>query len=92
MPAQVVQANAEKELLAGPEKPEDFPAWLAGMRAYRQEMQTLIRESRGDMADAYAEPALQWAQRSFIQSQMMAHERYFYDPITSPLYRAALSP
>ena len=70
-----------QELLAGPEKPEDFPAWLAGMRIYRQEMQALIQASRGDMADAYAEPALQWAQRSFIQPQMMAHERYFYDPI-----------
>ncbi len=81
LPARIIEANAEKELLAGPEKPEDFPAWLAGMRAYREKMQALIRESRGDMADAYAEPALRWAQRSFIQPQMMAHEQYFYDPI-----------
>ena len=81
LPAQVIEANAENELLAGPEKPEDFPAWLAGMRTYRQKMQALIREARGDMADAYDEPALQWAQRSFIQSQMMVHERYFYDPL-----------
>jgi iron(II)-dependent oxidoreductase len=81
IPAQVIKASAYKELLAGPEKPEDLPAWLAGMQSYRQKMQALIRESRGDMADAYAESALQWAQRSFIQSQMMTHERYFYDPI-----------
>ena len=91
LPARVIEANAENELLAGPEKPEDFPAWLAGMRTYRQKMQALIRESRGDMADAYAEPALQWAQRSFIQSQMMAHERYFYDPIAPATPCGAIS-
>ncbi|HEV2437614.1 MAG TPA: SUMF1/EgtB/PvdO family nonheme iron enzyme [Verrucomicrobiae bacterium] len=81
IPAQVVLANPEGELLAGPGKPEDFPGWLAGMRIYRKQMQALIQASRGDMGDAYAEPALQWAQRSFIQPQMMAQERYFYDPI-----------
>ena len=29
---------------------------------------------------AYTMPALQWAQSSFIQPQMMVHDRYFYDP------------
>jgi iron(II)-dependent oxidoreductase len=81
IPAQVVKGNPPKEVLAGPEKPEDFPAWLAGMRAYKQEMQELVRRARGDIPDPYAEPALQWAQRSFIQPQMMAHDRYFYDPV-----------
>jgi formylglycine-generating enzyme required for sulfatase activity len=27
-------------------------------------------------------PALAWTQSSFIQPQMMAHDRYFYDPVT----------
>ena len=44
-------------------------------------MQAVLKENRGDLPDPYAEPALQWAQRSFIQPQMMAHERYFYDPV-----------
>jgi formylglycine-generating enzyme required for sulfatase activity len=82
IPVQVVQTNWPKELLVGPDRQEDFPGWLAGMRAYKQEMQALLKKARGDMADPYAEPALQWAQRSFIQPQMMAHERYFYDPVT----------
>ncbi|WP_229668832.1 formylglycine-generating enzyme family protein [Edaphobacter acidisoli] len=29
----------------------------------------------------YALPQLQWIQHSFIQPQMMVHDRYFYDPI-----------
>jgi len=84
IPVRVVQSTEYRfeELLAGPEKPEDFPAWLAGMRAYRQEMQALLQERRGKMKDPYSEPALQWAQRSFIQPQMMAHDPYFYNPVT----------
>jgi len=81
IPARLYQANWTRELLAGPDRAEDFAAWLAGMRAYRQAMQALLQQARGDMADPYAEPALQWAQRSFIQAQMMAHDRYFYDPV-----------
>ncbi len=70
-----------EQLLAGPEKPEDFPAWIAGMLAYRQEMQAILHEKFYNMKDPYTEPDLQWAQRSFIQPQMMSHDRYFYDPV-----------
>ncbi|HZK95622.1 MAG TPA: SUMF1/EgtB/PvdO family nonheme iron enzyme [Prolixibacteraceae bacterium] len=83
IPVRVVLSTSYKfeQLLAGPEKPEDFPAWLAGMRTYRQEMQAILREAIGAMPDPYAEPSLQWARWSFIQPQMMMHDRYFYDPI-----------
>src|SRR5690242_17929313 len=37
IPAQVVQSNSFKELLQGPENPEDSTAWRAGMLAYRQQ-------------------------------------------------------
>ena len=80
IPAQVLQTNRFKELLAGPEQPQDFSGWMVGMRAYRREMQSLLKRTRGELPDLYGEPALQWAQRSFIQPQMMAHDRYFYDP------------
>jgi iron(II)-dependent oxidoreductase len=29
----------------------------------------------------YDLPALQWAQSSFIQPQMMVQDHYFYDPV-----------
>jgi gamma-glutamyl hercynylcysteine S-oxide synthase len=80
IPAQVVKTNSLKQLLLGPQQPEDFPAWLAGMRAYRQEMRPRLQSAASGFADPYAEPALQWAQRSFIQPLMMAHDRYLYDP------------
>ena len=79
--ATVLATNKFAELLAEPAKPDDFPAWLDGIRTYRQEMRALLAAQRGDLADPYAQPALQWAQRSFIQPQMMAHDRCFYDPV-----------
>jgi formylglycine-generating enzyme required for sulfatase activity len=82
IPARVLKTNSLKQLLAGPDKPGDFPGWLAGMRAYRREMQSLIKDKGDSFSDPYAEPALQWAGRSFIQPQMMAHDRFFYDPGT----------
>jgi formylglycine-generating enzyme required for sulfatase activity len=85
IPVRVVQSTEYKfeQLLAGPERTEDFDAWLAGMRTYKGQMRALLKERCGDLADAYAEPTLQWAQRSFIQPQMMAHDRYFYNPVAA---------
>jgi len=81
IPATVLKTNSPSQLLSPPPAPGDFPAWLAGMRAYREEMQPVLLRARGELADPYAQPELKWAQRSFIQPQMMAHERFFFDPI-----------
>ena len=77
---QVLRENSLRELLKGPDKPEDLAEWLAGMRSYRQEMRLLMKNKSSGFSDPYNEPALQWAQRNFIQPLMMAHDRYFYDP------------
>ena len=54
----------------------DFDAWLADLEAWRHE-----RLTRMGYDDAeYRRPELLWSQRDFIQPQMMAEERYFYDP------------
>jgi formylglycine-generating enzyme required for sulfatase activity len=42
-------------------------------------METWIR--MGYSSKEYERPELQWAQSSFIQSQMMIQDRYFYDPV-----------
>jgi len=50
--------------------------WLADLRRWRHER--LIRMGYDD--SEYRRPELLWTQRNFIQPQMMAEERYFYDP------------
>jgi len=49
--------------------------WLRDLRQWRHER--LIRMGYDD--SEYRRPELLWAQRNFIQPQMMAEERYFYD-------------
>lgn len=56
----------------------DFDDWLRDIKAWRHEQ--LTRMGYNDAQ--YRRPELQWAQRNFIQPQMMAEERYFYDPVT----------
>ena len=54
-----------------------WKTWLADLQHWRAEH--LIRI--GYDGAQYERPELQWSQKSFIQPQMMAHERYFYDPV-----------
>ena len=51
--------------------------WLADLQHWRAErrIRVALDPSR------YESPALQWAQSSFIQPQMMVQDRYFYDPL-----------
>ena len=51
-------------------------SWLAYLQSWRREH--LVR--MGYDLLHYLRPELRWTQSSFIQSLMMAQERYFYDP------------
>ena len=62
--------------------PEGCPAdahqqWLVDIEHWRNERRIRI----GYSGRRYEEPALKWTQSSFIQPQMMVHDRYFYDPV-----------
>ena len=56
--------------------PNMHERWLKDIAHWRAErrIRTAYDGSR------YAVPELQWTQSSFIQPQMMVHDRYFYDP------------
>jgi len=51
--------------------------WLQDLNHWRNErrIRTTFDPARYDL------PALRWTQSSFIQPQMMVHDRYFYDPV-----------
>ncbi|WP_158749609.1 SUMF1/EgtB/PvdO family nonheme iron enzyme [Acidobacterium sp. S8] len=51
--------------------------WLKAVTDWRTERRIRV----GYDGARYAMPALQWTQSSFIQPQMMVHDRYFYDPV-----------
>jgi iron(II)-dependent oxidoreductase len=52
--------------------------WLADITHWRTER----RIRTGYDGSRYNLPQLQWAQHSFMQPQMMVHDRYLYDPAT----------
>lgn len=56
---------------------ETHQAWLADVTHWRSERK--IRIGFDDYW--YKLPALKWTHTSFIQPQMMAQDRYFYDPV-----------
>jgi formylglycine-generating enzyme required for sulfatase activity len=56
--------------------PAAHQEWIADLTHWRAERRIRI----GYDPARYAEPDLKWAQSSFIQPQMMVHDRYFYDP------------
>jgi len=63
--------------IPGPRDAADFAAWLRDLKIWRAE-----RLTRMGYDDAeYRRPEFQWAQRDFVQPQMMCEERYFYDPV-----------
>jgi iron(II)-dependent oxidoreductase len=51
--------------------------WLTDIAHWRAERRIRI----GYDPSRYQMPALKWTQSSFIQPQMMVHDRYFYDPV-----------
>ena len=56
-------------------KDSDLQEWINQARHWRSERR--IRAGLND--DEYSRPELAWTQSSFIQTQMMVHDRYFYD-------------
>jgi iron(II)-dependent oxidoreductase len=55
---------------------EAWKEWLEDVRHWRMEHRIRI----GYNGTQYDRPELRWTQKAFIQPQMMAHDRYFYDP------------
>ncbi len=56
---------------------EEHEAWLDDLHHWRNERRIRI----GYNGSRYDFPALKWTQSSFFQPQLMAQDRYFYDPV-----------
>ncbi len=69
--------NAWEGVLTAGCPPRTHERWLADIAHWRDERRIRIAYD----GSRYDLPALQWTQSSFIQPQMMVHDRYFYDPV-----------
>ncbi|MGD0694110.1 MAG: formylglycine-generating enzyme family protein [Terriglobia bacterium] len=59
----------------GPVSEESFRDWLSYIQTWKREH--LVRIGYDDAQ--YRRPEFKWTQSSFVQPQMMAHDRFFYD-------------
>ncbi|MCC7496302.1 MAG: SUMF1/EgtB/PvdO family nonheme iron enzyme [Bryobacterales bacterium] len=75
--AQDTRVRMDSAQIEGPDSADDGARWLADLRHWR--MERLIRIGFDDAQ--YRRPELAWTGRAFVQPQMMAEERYFYDPV-----------
>ena len=57
--------------------PAEHASWLADIAHWRNERRIRI----GYDGSRYDRPEFKWTQSSFMQPQMMVHDRYFYDPV-----------
>jgi formylglycine-generating enzyme required for sulfatase activity len=60
-----------------PCNPANHQLWLKDVAHWRMERRIRI----GFDPSRYEMPELKWTQSSFMQPQMMVHDRYFYDPV-----------
>lgn len=67
-----------KELLAGPGSKTNYKEWNAAMLQWRKK----IKDSLHYNSFNYHRKQLSWIQSSFIQTQMMVEDRYFYDLVS----------
>lgn len=77
--------NAQKGLVEGiqqiygPAAPENIPDWKLAIEQWRK-----VEKAKLAYTDKYYnDEEIQWIKYNFLQPQMMAQERSFYDPITN---------
>lgn len=67
-----------KEVFAGPSDSASRDAWLAAMKKWRNDTREKINYSDA----TYLCPELLWTKTTFINAQVMACDRYLYDPVS----------
>jgi formylglycine-generating enzyme required for sulfatase activity len=61
---------------SGPASPSEQPAWLDGLKAWRNDRRILLRYTPAQ----YERPELEWTQHIFSQLQLLIWDRSLYDP------------
>ena len=79
----LVPSNYNHELFAGPKNNKLFPQWLSGMKKWREDKRAELLANHVDLNRIYQDPTLFWTQADYMQTQLMAQDLYFYDPVHS---------
>ena len=75
---QVRTLGVTNEIIAGPAKPSEQKKWLDTLEQWRVAEKQKINYNDKE----YKRPELAWIKSTYIYAQMMAHDRYFFDPVS----------
>ena len=75
--AQDASFHTQRSQISGPANKIDTAKWLADIKHWRMERRIRIGYDDAE----YLRPQLAWTQSSFVQPQMMIHDRFFFDPV-----------
>jgi formylglycine-generating enzyme required for sulfatase activity len=64
--------------MTAPPSNQSYDDWIAAAQQWRAALQALAKYP--SPLDAYSLPELAWARTSFVQPQVMVHDRYLFDP------------
>ncbi len=74
-------------MIPGPANREDTGKWLNTLNEWKADKFVRLGYSGAE----YDRPELKWTQSSFMQPQMMIHDRYFFDPAAGNTQWAGIS-
>lgn len=75
---QVRLQGAESELIAGPGSPSQRAQWLDSLQQWRLHEKDRLQYNGNE----YSRKEFSWISTTFMYAQIMAHDRYLYDPVS----------
>lgn len=76
------QLKFRENQVEGPTSPRDYLEWNSRIRKWRLEQQAKRKEFSCS-STGYDVPSLQWAQKSYVQPNVMLHDLFLFDPVTN---------
>ena len=75
---QIRLLGTTKEMIAGPINPSQQKQWLDTITQWRRNEKKILKYNDRE----YRRPQLNWIKTCFMYAQVMAHDRYLYNPVT----------
>ena len=76
---EVEPKNWSHQIIRGPESPAQSEAWRQSLAAARAQWRSELFAQDKDWDRQYRNPRFAWTQKDFVQPQVMAHDRLFFD-------------
>ncbi|KAG1463849.1 hypothetical protein G6F56_005201 [Rhizopus delemar] len=74
------QLKFRQHEIEGPSSPREYLEWNTSVRKWREEQQAK-RKEMSHSSTGYDVPSIKWAQKSYVQPNVMLHDLFLFDPV-----------